>query len=88
MRMRKEIVRLKEVILFPEIGWVKFFSSLTSPHGRMCIRIYIFLFKTNKKAHIQKQKAKESKEIRKIETKEEKKVAIVNNTCVKSIGVQ
>ena len=48
-----------------------------------------FLFKTNKKAHIQKQKAKESKEIRKItETKEEKKVVIVNNICGKSIGVQ
>ena len=48
-----------------------------------------FLFKTNKKAYIQKQKAKEPKEIRKItETKEEKKVVIVNNICGKSIGVQ
>ena len=38
---------------------------------------------------MQKQKAKEPKEIRKItETKEEKKVVIVNNICGKSIGVQ
>ena len=57
----------KKVVMFPEIGRVKFFWSLTRPHSRMCIRIYIFHFKTqqinkqtNKKARIKK--AKETKE--------------------------
>ena len=60
----------KEVVLFPEIGLVKIFSSFTCPHSRMCIRIYIFLFQ-RKKTH--KQKAKETKENRNTkETKEEK----------------
>ena len=35
----------KKIALFPEIGWGKIFSSLTRPHSRMCIRIYIFCFK-------------------------------------------
>ena len=33
----------KRVVLFPEIGRVNFFLSLTRWHGRMCIRIYVFL---------------------------------------------
>ena len=39
--------RTKKVVLFTEIGRVKFFSR---PDSRMCIRIYIFNFKkqTNK----------------------------------------
>ena len=57
----------KKVVLFPEIGQVKKILSLTLPHSRMCIRIYIFNFKkqTNKqkKTRIQK-KAKETKEKR------------------------
>ena len=48
----------KKVVLFPEIGQVKTLS-LTRPHSRMCIRIYIFKFKkhqtnNNKKTRIKK----------------------------------
>ena len=39
----------KKVVLFPEIGQLKLFSSLTRPHSRMCIRICIFCFKETKK---------------------------------------
>ena len=54
----------KKVVLFPEIGRVKFFSSLTHPHSRMCIRIYIFCSK--KKTHTQtKTKKKQKKKKRK-----------------------
>ena len=61
------ILRPKRVVLFPEIGWVNIFLSLTRSHSRMCIRIYISNFKksknrkTKKKTRIQK-KAKETKE--------------------------
>ena len=37
----------KKVVLFPEIGRVKFFLSLTHPYSRMCIRIFFFLAITN-----------------------------------------
>lgn len=39
----------KKVILFPEIGWVKMFLSLTSPLSQMCIIIYISNLKKKKK---------------------------------------
>ena len=61
----------KKVVLFPEIGRVKFFLSLTRSHSWMCIRIHIFNFKkqTSKekqnKARIQK-KTKEIKEEKRI----------------------
>ena len=45
-----------KVVLFPEIGWVIFFLSLTRPVNRMCIRIYKFDFK--------KQQANNSKKTR------------------------
>ena len=44
----------KKVVLFPEIGW-----SLTCPHSRMCIRIYIVNFKketSNEKLEYKKSK--------------------------------
>ena len=67
---------------------MKNFSSLTRPHSCMCINKY-FLFQT-KKTH--NQKAKETKENRKIkETNEEKEkgnVVVVNNICEKSIGTR
>ena len=42
-------LRPKKVVLFPEIGRVKFFF-ITRLHSRMCIRIseYTFLIKKNK----------------------------------------
>ena len=60
----------KKVVLFPEIGRLKFFLSLTHPHSRTCIRIYIFCSE-QKKTLTQKQKAKETKGNRK--TKEHKR---------------
>ena len=58
----------KKVVLFPEIDWVNFFLSLTRPHSRMCMRIYIFNFK--------KQRNQEYKKVK--ETKEEKKISPEN----------
>ena len=66
------------------------FSSLTRPHSKMHLRIYIFLFET--KTHTHKQKAKETKENRK--TKETKKetekvnLVSVNNICRKCNVIQ
>ena len=56
------IIRPKKVVLFPEIGRVGIFLSLTRPHNRMCIGIYIFNFKkkTSKKIP-QKKNTKEEK---------------------------
>ena len=39
----------KKLGLFPEIGWIKKFLSLARPQSRMCIRIYVFIFKKIKK---------------------------------------
>ena len=58
--------RPKKVVLFPEIGRVNFFLSLTDPRSRNFIRIYIFCFKKKKKGkkkkhrHAYKQKGKET----------------------------
>ena len=55
----------KKVVLFPEIGRVKKFLSLTRPHSRMCIRlyiyIYIYLYIFNIKKQTNKQKKQEYK---------------------------
>ena len=52
----------KKVVLFPEIGRVNFFLSLNRWHGRMCIRIYVFLIwkkkQTNKKTKKKQKKPK------------------------------
>ena len=81
--------RPKNVVLFPVIGWMKNFSSLTRPHSRICIRTYIFLFQIKK---LHKQKAKETNENRKTkeakEEKEKENVVIVNNICGKSNEIQ
>ena len=55
------IMLSKKVVLFPEIGRVKFFISLTRPHSRMCIKIYIFNKKTTTI-----EKVKETKEVKRI----------------------
>ena len=72
LKIKEEFsLRPKKVVLFPEIAWMKIFSSFTHPHRRMCIRIYIFCFK--QKTHTQTESKKKSKENRKTkETKEEK----------------
>ena len=57
--------RPKKVVLLSEIGWMKFFLSLTRPHCPNCIRIYIFVSKKKKEKkkhrHTNKQKGKEPK---------------------------
>ena len=35
-------IRPKKVVLFPKSDRLKIFLSLTHPHSRMCIRIYVF----------------------------------------------
>ena len=60
----------KNVVLFPEIGQLKIVLSLTRPHSQMCIRPYIFNQKKNKQARTQKAK----------ETKEEKRISVKNLT--------
>ena len=62
----------KKVVLFPEIGRMKFFLSLTRPHSGVCIRIYIF----NIKKQTNKQKKKNIKKAK--ETKEEKIISLEN----------
>ena len=49
----------KKEVLFPVIGWVKMFSTLTRPHSRMCIRIYIFDFKKRTSKQIKQNKEKQ-----------------------------
>ena len=66
-------VRPKKIVFFPQIGRVKIFSSLTRPDSRMCIRIYIFRFKQKKQTHTNKQKAKETKEIKKQKNSKKKR---------------
>ena len=68
------ILDQKKLVLFPEIGQVKIFLTLTHQHSRMCIRIYIFNFKkwqTNKQK--KKQESKKAKE-----NNEEKKISLEN----------
>ena len=57
----------RKVVLFPEIGRVKYFLSLTRPHSRMCIKIYIFNFKKQTSTKIKNTKnAKETREEKRI----------------------
>ena len=59
------VTRPKKVALFPEIGQVKNFLSLTRPHRR--VRIYNFNFKKQtKKTNKNTKKAKETKEEKRI----------------------
>ena len=51
----------KNLVLFPVIGRVEIFLSLTRPHSRMRIRINIFNFKKN----IKKQEDKNQKKLKK-----------------------
>ena len=63
------MIRPKKVVLFPEIGRVKLFLSLTRPHSRMCIRVLSFSFKkqtSKQKAPKIQKKAKETKEEKRI----------------------
>ena len=41
-RVLKITLCQKEVLLFPKIGCVKNFSSVTHPHSQMSVRIYTF----------------------------------------------
>ena len=50
-----------KVVLFPEIGQVKDFLSLTRPHSRMRIRIYNFNLKEKKKKKRKQKKQKKPK---------------------------
>ena len=63
-------LRPKKLVLFPEIGQVKSFLSLTCPHSRMCIILYVFIF--NFKTQINKQTNKKQEYQKAKETKEEK----------------
>ena len=54
------MIRLKKVVLFPEIGRVRTFLSPNRLHSQMCISTYIFDFNNKKKAR--RQKTKETKE--------------------------
>ena len=68
-----KLIVSKKVVLFPEIGRVKKFLSLTRLHSRMCIRIHTFNFKkqqTNKETSKQK-KNKNQKEQNKLKKKKE-----------------
>ena len=67
------ILGQKKVILLPEIGRVKFFLSFIRPHSRICIGIYIFIFK--KQTNKQKKTKKKNRNTKKAkETKEQKRV--------------
>ena len=82
----KESLGLKKSLAVSENRPGENFSSLTCPHSRMRIRIYIFCFK---KSTNRNEKQKTTKEISKTkETKEEKNVFVVNNTCGKSNGIR
>ena len=64
------------LVLFPETSWVKIVLSLTYTHSPMCIKIYIFNFKkqTNKqKENKNTEKAKETKEEKRISLEIQKK---------------
>ena len=64
----------KKVALFLDIGRVKIFLSLTRPHSRMCIKIYIFNFKkqTNNQKNQKQKKTRFQKKEK--ETEEEKRI--------------
>ena len=60
-------MRPEKVVLFPEVGRVQIFLSLTRPHSGMCIRIYTFNWKNKtKKKQKDKEKAKKTKKEKRI----------------------
>ena len=61
------MIRPKKGVLFPEIGPVKIFLSLTRPHSRMCIRKHVSNLK-------QKTKKAKKKKTNKTEDKKQKKL--------------
>ena len=63
-----------KAVLFTEINRVKNFLSLTRPHSRMSIRIYIFNFQKKNK------KNKKTKKEKKKETTEETRISVENLT--------
>ena len=59
---KKWCYKAKKVVLFPEIGRAKIFVSVTHPHSRMFIRIYVFnLKKTNKQVKNNNKNTKKAK---------------------------
>ena len=74
------MIRPKKVVLFPEIGPVKIFLSLTRPQSRMCIRKHVSNLK---------QKTKKTNKKKKNEDKKQKKLKKKkNNICGKSNGIR
>ena len=71
------MIRPKKGVLFPEIGPVKIFLSLTRPHSRMCIRIHVSNLKQKTKKAKKKKKNRRQKAK---ETKEEKTISVENLT--------
>ena len=72
------MIRPKKGVLFPEIGPVKIFLSLTRPHSRMCIRKHVSNLKQKTKKAKKKKKKKRRQKAK--ETKEEKTISVENLT--------
>ena len=71
------LLQVKKEVLLPEIWLVKIFLSLTltRPHIRMCIKIYILMFKKQTNKQKNRQTNNQNKNTKKVkETKEEKKI--------------
>ena len=69
-----------KVVLFAEIGWAKTFLSLTRPHSRVCIRIYIFNFKkANKQAKKTNKKTKKTRKQKKQKKTKEENIMFSEN---------
>ena len=62
----KKGVRSKKAVLFPKIGRVKFFLSLTRPHSQNCIRMYILCFTKKTHAHREIHTNKKEKKLKKL----------------------
>ena len=75
------LLQVKKGVLFPEICLVKKFLSLTltRPHIRMSIKIYVLMFKKQTNKQKNRQTNKQNKNTKKVkETKEEKKISREN----------
>ena len=70
------MIRPKKGVLFPEIGPVKIFLSLTRPHSRMYIRKHV----SNLKQKTKKAKKNKNRRQKAKETKEEKTTSVENLT--------
>ena len=85
LKIKEEFsLRPKKVVLFPEIAWMKIFSSFTHPHRRMCIRIYVFCFK--QKTHTQTKSKK--KNLKKTEKQKKPKKKRRNKMLLLTISVE